>query len=136
MAYIYDLQDLHRLINVGNLYHGDGAVALQEAIGEYFNNLHGEAANALVIFDDYIRDIDDPNINNVMLDYVRERIQYEIPYYQGGSKKKTVKKSKKIKKVKKKRVKRVKRLKRGGNRFLKSKRKHRKNKTKRKLKKL
>ena len=73
-----------------------------------------------IIFDDYIRDIDDPIINNVMLDYVRERIQYEIPYYQGGSKKKTVKKSKKTKKVKKKRVKRVKRIKRGGNRFLKS----------------
>ena len=104
-----DLIELLRLAKIGGLEHGDGQVALQEVVGVYLEGLENNN-QALSIFNEYLEQNPNPNINPLELNLVREEIigaQQFIIAMKKNTRKNQKNKSKKVKskKVKSKKVK-------------------------------
>tara|TARA_Y100001970_G_scaffold221602_1_gene272383 strand:+ start:1248 stop:1661 length:414 start_codon:yes stop_codon:yes gene_type:complete len=104
-----DLIELLRLAKIGGLEHGDGQVALQEVVGIYLEGLENNN-QALAIFNEYVEQNPNPNINPLELNLVRQEIigaQQFIIAMKKNTRKNQKNKSKKVKskKVKSKKVK-------------------------------
>ena len=104
-----DLIELLRLAKIGGLEHGDGQVALQEVVGIYLEGLENNN-QALAIFNEYLEQNPNPNINPLELNLVRQEIigaQQFIIAMKKNTRKNQKNKSKKVKskKVKSKKVK-------------------------------
>ena len=100
-----DLIELLRLAKIGGLEHGDGQVALQEVVGVYLEGLENNN-QALAIFNEYVEQNPNPNINPLELNLVRQEIigaQQFIIAMKKNTRKNQKNKSKKVKskKVKK-----------------------------------
>ena len=68
-----DLIELLRLAKVGGLEHGDGQIALQEVVGVYLEGLENNN-QALAIFNEYVEQNPNPNIDLFQLNLVRQEI--------------------------------------------------------------
>ena len=100
-----DLIELLRLAKIGGLEHGDGQVALQEVVGVYLEGLENNN-QALAIFNEYVEQNPNPNIDLFQLNLVRQEIigaQQFIIAMKKNTRKNQKNKSKKVKskKVKK-----------------------------------
>ena len=106
-----DLIELLRLAKVGGLEHGDGQVALQEVVGVYLEGLENNN-QALAIFNEYVEQNPNPNIDLFQLNLVRQEIigaqhfimamkKFKRKHYKKKKSKKGRKKTKKTKKSRK-----------------------------------
>ena len=113
-----DLIELLRLAKVGGLEHGDGQIALQEVVGVYLEGLENNN-QALAIFNEYVEQNPNPNIDLFQLNLVRQEIigaqhfimamkKFKRKHYKKKKSKKGRKKTKKTKKSRKSNKKRSK----------------------------